>query len=132
MDRTNVDQEEVNKFSSMAEEWWDPDGKFGPLHKINHLRLHYVDGIAQLSGKDVLDVGCGGGILAEAMASFGAAVTGVDMGEASLKVARAHSRDSGVEISYQMVDVEDLAKEKQDAFDVVTCVWRIADLSHES
>ncbi len=122
MDRINVDEEEVHKFSSMAEEWWNSDGKFGPLHKINHLRLHYVDGIAQLSGKDVLDVGCGGGILAEAMASFGAAVPGVDMGQASLEVARAHSRDSGVEISYQLVDVEDLAKEKQDAFDVVTCM----------
>ena len=118
----NVDHDEVNKFAELASRWWDPHSEFKPLHEINPLRLDYVDRIAPLEGKRVLDVGCGGGILAESMAAKGATVTGIDMGEAPLEVARLHLLESGQEVDYQRIPVEQLAEEQPESFDVVTCM----------
>jgi 2-polyprenyl-6-hydroxyphenyl methylase/3-demethylubiquinone-9 3-methyltransferase len=118
----NVDHDEVNKFEELASRWWDPNSEFKPLHEINPLRLDYVDRIASLEGKRVLDVGCGGGILAESMAARGATVTGIDMGEAPLEVARLHLLESGQEVDYQRIPVEQLADEQPESFDVVTCM----------
>ncbi len=118
----NVDHDEVNKFEELASRWWDPNSEFKPLHEINPLRLDYVDRIASLEGKRVLDVGCGGGILAESMAARGAEVTGIDMGEAPLEVARLHLLESGQEVDYQRIPVEQLAEEQPESFDVVTCM----------
>jgi len=118
----NVDPLELDKFSQLAHRWWDPGSEFKPLHDINPLRLDYIDGIAGLSGKRVLDVGCGGGILAEAMAARGARVTGIDLGDAALKVAQLHLLESGLEVDYRKVEAESLARDMPGAFDVVTCM----------
>ncbi len=118
----NVDPAEVKKFEKLASRWWDPHSEFKPLHEINPLRLGYIDQIAGLAGKEVLDVGCGGGILAESMAQKGGHVTGVDMGEAPLQVARLHLLESGLEVDYRHIPVEQLAEEHPGAFDVVTCM----------
>jgi 2-polyprenyl-6-hydroxyphenyl methylase/3-demethylubiquinone-9 3-methyltransferase len=118
----NVDQEEISKFEELAARWWDPGSEFKPLHEINPLRLDYVDRIAGLKGKRILDVGCGGGILSESMALRGAQVTGIDMGEAPLEVARLHQLESGVEVDYQRIPVEQLAQEQPGSFDIVTCM----------
>lgn len=120
----NVDDDEIAKFSQIADKWWDKTGEFKPLHDINPLRLDYIDQHAQLAGKTVLDVGCGGGILSESMARRGAAsVLGVDMAELSLQTAQAHA-DAGrvANIAYRCVSVEDLAAEMPQSFDVVTCM----------
>ena len=123
MSHHNVDQTEVNKFEELASRWWDPHSEFKPLHEINPLRLAYIeDHAGGLAGKKVLDVGCGGGILAESMAEKGAAVTGIDMGEANLEVARLHLLESGLEVDYRQLPVEKLAEEMPGAFDVVTCM----------
>ncbi|HIG78841.1 MAG TPA: bifunctional 2-polyprenyl-6-hydroxyphenol methylase/3-demethylubiquinol 3-O-methyltransferase UbiG [Cycloclasticus sp.] len=122
MNQNNVDISEVEKFSSMASHWWDPEGDFKTLHQINPLRLSLVDKMVSLSGKDVLDVGCGGGILSESMAVKGANVTGVDLGKELLDVADLHSLDSGVSVNYQHISVEELAEQKPNAFDCVTCM----------
>lgn len=118
----NVDHAEVSKFEQLASRWWDPNSEFKPLHEINPLRLDYIDARAGLSGKAVLDVGCGGGILSESMADRGAEVTGIDMGEAPLEVARLHLLESGQQVDYRRVPVEELAAEMPDRFDVVTCM----------
>ncbi|MCP4992348.1 MAG: bifunctional 2-polyprenyl-6-hydroxyphenol methylase/3-demethylubiquinol 3-O-methyltransferase UbiG [Gammaproteobacteria bacterium] len=118
----NVDHSEVSKFEALASRWWDPESEFKPLHEINPLRLDYIDQRTGLSGKRVLDVGCGGGILAESMALRGADVLGIDMGEAPLEVARLHQLESGVEVEYRKVPVEQLAEEQPASFDVVTCM----------
>jgi 2-polyprenyl-6-hydroxyphenyl methylase/3-demethylubiquinone-9 3-methyltransferase len=118
----NVDQQEIAKFEELAHRWWDPESEFKPLHQINPLRLDYIDRRAQLHGKQVLDVGCGGGILSESMAQRGAQVTGIDMGEAPLAVARLHQMESGVEVEYQRITAEALAEAKPESFDVVTCL----------
>lgn len=119
----NVDASEIDKFSQLAEKWWDKNGEFKPLHDINPLRLDYIDSHAGLSGKTVLDVGCGGGILAESMARRGANVLGVDMAEKSLNVATAHAAAEQVEnIQYRCISVEDLAAEMPQSFDVVSCM----------
>jgi len=118
----NVDPREVAKFDDLAHRWWDPQGEFKPLHEINPLRLDYVERRAPLAGVRVLDVGCGGGILAESMARRGATVTGIDMAEAPLEVARMHLLESGLEVDYRQVPVEQLAEEMPGAFDVVTCM----------
>jgi 2-polyprenyl-6-hydroxyphenyl methylase/3-demethylubiquinone-9 3-methyltransferase len=119
----NVDPSEINKFEELASRWWDPNSEFRPLHEINPLRLGYIEGFAEgLSGKKVLDVGCGGGILAESMAEKGAQVTGIDMGEANLEVARLHLLESGNEADYRQIPVEQLAEEEAGKFDVVTCM----------
>ncbi|KUM02128.1 bifunctional 2-polyprenyl-6-hydroxyphenol methylase/3-demethylubiquinol 3-O-methyltransferase UbiG [Chromobacterium subtsugae] len=119
---SNVDELEIDKFSQLAHKWWDKDSEFKPLHEINPLRLDFIDRHASLAGKKVLDVGCGGGILAESMAQKGAQVTGIDLAKKSLKVAQLHSLESGVPIDYRCVAVEDLAAEMPGAFDVVTCM----------
>jgi len=118
----NVDQLEVEKFSALAHRWWDPNSEFKPLHDINPLRLNYIDGVAGLSGKQVLDVGCGGGILAESMAARSANVTGIDMSDKALKVAEIHLLESGHHVNYRKVAVEELANEMPGQFDVVTCM----------
>ena len=123
MNAANVDQAELTKFSSLAHRWWDVDGEFGPLHAINPLRLDWIDGIAPLKGQRVLDVGCGGGILADAMARKGADVLGIDLAEKSLKVAQLHALEAGTShITYRLVAAEALAAEMPDQFDVVTCM----------
>ncbi len=119
---TNVDPAELEKFSELAHRWWDPESEFRPLHEINPLRLDYIDGIAELRGKMVLDVGCGGGILTEAMATRGAKVTGIDLADKPLKVAQLHLLESKLEVIYRNIAVEALAQEAPHGFDVVTCM----------
>lgn len=118
----NVEAAEVNKFAELAHQWWDMQGVFKPLHQLNPLRLNYIDSRAQLSGKQVLDVGCGGGILSESMAQRGAQVTGIDLAEKSLQVAQLHALEAKVQLDYRCVTVEALAQEKPQTFDVVTCM----------
>lgn len=118
----NVDPAEIAKFEALASRWWDPHSEFKPLHEINPLRLNWIDERAALQGKTVLDVGCGGGILSESMARRGATVTGIDMGEAPLAVARLHLLESGQQVDYRRVPVEQLAAERPASFDVVTCL----------
>jgi 2-polyprenyl-6-hydroxyphenyl methylase / 3-demethylubiquinone-9 3-methyltransferase len=119
---SNVDPLEVEKFDRLASRWWDPHSEFKPLHEINPLRLDYIDRHAGLAGRRVLDVGCGGGILSESMAARGAKVTGIDLGAAPLEVARLHLLESGLQVDYRQVPVEDLAVEMPGQFDVVTCM----------
>ena len=119
----NVDAQELAKFSDLAHRWWDPESEFRPLHQINPLRLEWIDELAVLRGKQVLDVGCGGGILAEAMARRAAHVTGIDLAAKPLGVARLHALEAGVEnLDYREIATEALAAEKQGAFDVITCM----------
>lgn len=118
----NVDHAEVNKFEQLASRWWDPHSEFKPLHEINPLRLGYIYQRAGLNGKRVIDVGCGGGILAESMAARGAQVTGIDMGQAPLEVARLHLLESGLEVDYRRISAEEIAAEMPGEFDVVTCM----------
>ena len=118
----NADPAELEKFSRLAHRWWDPQGEFRPLHEINPLRLEWIDGAAGLAGKKVLDVGCGGGILAEAMARRGAEVTGIDLGEKGLRVAELHLAESKLPVKYEMVSAEDHAARHAGEFDVVTCM----------
>ncbi len=119
---SNVDTAEIAKFSELAHRWWDPNSEFRPLHEINPLRLKWIDRQAPLAGKRVLDVGCGGGILAEAMAGAGATVTGIDLSEKALKVAKLHLYESGRSVDYQLVSAEDFAAGHAAEFDVVTCM----------
>ncbi|OAM53088.1 bifunctional 3-demethylubiquinol 3-O-methyltransferase/2-polyprenyl-6-hydroxyphenol methylase [Methylovorus sp. MM2] len=118
----NVDQAELQKFATLAHRWWDPNSEFKPLHEINPLRLNYIDVAVGLNGKRVLDVGCGGGILSESMSKKGADVTGIDLGEKALKVAELHRLESGAQVDYQLISVEELAKQAPASFDVVTCM----------
>lgn len=122
MNAANVDPAEIAKFEALANRWWDPTSEFRPLHDINPLRSNYIDKRAGLAGKTVLDVGCGGGILSEAMAQRGATVTGIDMGQAPLSVARLHALESGVNIDYRQIAAEELAIEKPAHYDVITCL----------
>ena len=120
---SNVDQAELDKFSALASRWWDPNSEFKPLHAINPLRLEWIKRlIGGLHDKTVLDVGCGGGILAESMALAGGKVTGIDLADKSLKVARLHGLESGVPVTYRSISAEDLALEQPQTFDVVTCM----------
>lgn len=119
----NVDPSELEKFSALASRWWDPESEFKPLHVINPLRLGWIEEKAGLlEGRDVLDVGCGGGILAESMAVAGAKVTGIDLAEKSLTVAKLHGLESGVPVNYQTISAEDMAAQHPASFDVVTCM----------
>ena len=118
----NIDPIELEKFNQIAHHWWDPNSEFKPLHEINPLRLNYIDQLASLSGKVVLDVGCGGGILSESMAERGAKVTGIDPGEKSLKVAKLHLLESGNQVDYRRIAAENLAKEQPNHYDIVTCM----------
>ena len=121
----NADPHELEKFSQLAHRWWDPQSEFRPLHEINPLRLNWIDNHAQLKGKRVLDIGCGGGILAESMADAGASVTGIDLSEKALGVARLHLLESGKKVDYRMISAEELATQAAGTFDVVTCMDRI-------
>ena len=118
----NADPAELEKFGELAHRWWDPQGEFRPLHELNPLRLGWIDGLAQLAGKSVLDVGCGGGILAEAMARLGASVTGIDLSEKPLRVAELHLMESGVTVRYEKASAEEKARTHSGRFDVVTCM----------
>ncbi len=118
----NADTLELQKFAELAHKWWDKNSEFKPLHEINPLRLAYIDGLAGLKGKRVLDVGCGGGILSESMYFKGADVVGIDLGEKALNVAKLHQLESGAKVAYQLVSVEQLATEQAASFDVVTCM----------
>ena len=119
----NVDQAELDKFSALASRWWDPESEFKPLHAINPLRLNWIiEHCGGLQGKRVIDVGCGGGILAESMAQQGANVTGIDLAEKSLQVAKLHGLESGVKVNYETISAEDMAAREAKQFDVVTCM----------
>jgi len=118
----NVNPAEIEKFSSMASHWWEPEGDFKTLHQINPLRLQLIDKTIGLKGKKILDVGCGGGILSESMAAKGAIVTGIDLGEELIDVAELHSLDTGVNVDYQTISVEQLASQQAASFDSVTCM----------
>ncbi len=119
---SNVDPNEIAKFEALAARWWDRNSEFKPLHDINPLRLNYIDQRTSLPGKRVLDVGCGGGILSEGMSQRGAHVLGIDLGEAPLEVAKLHALESGANVEYRKVAVEQLAAEQPGTFDVVTCL----------
>ncbi|MEO6567027.1 MAG: bifunctional 2-polyprenyl-6-hydroxyphenol methylase/3-demethylubiquinol 3-O-methyltransferase UbiG [Casimicrobiaceae bacterium] len=119
----NADPAELAKFSALAHRWWDPESEFRPLHEINPLRLSWIaDAAGGLAGKDVLDVGCGGGILAEAMATAGARVTGIDLSEKALGVAKLHQLESGAQVDYRLIAAEAMAAAHPGAFDLVTCM----------
>ncbi len=118
----NVDPLELKKFQDLAHRWWDKNSEFKPLHEINPLRLDHIDRKVGLRGKTVLDVGCGGGILAESMAARGATVTGIDLGDKPLKVAKLHLLESGQQVDYRLIAAEDFARERPHSFDVVTCM----------
>jgi 2-polyprenyl-6-hydroxyphenyl methylase/3-demethylubiquinone-9 3-methyltransferase len=119
---TNVDPNEIRKFEELASRWWDKNSEFKPLHDINPLRANWIDNIAPVAEKKVLDVGCGGGILSESLAQRGAEVTGIDMGDAPLGVAKLHQLESGLSINYQKSTAEDFAKNHENTFDIVTCL----------
>jgi len=119
---TNADPSEVQKFSDLAHRWWDPNSEFKPLHDINPLRLNWIDQATGLSGKKVIDIGCGGGILSEAMAAKGAQVTGIDLSDKALSVARLHLLDSGQQVDYSHIAAETMAAEQPAAFDAVACL----------
>lgn len=120
--KLNADPQELSKFAALAHKWWDKNSEFKPLHDINPLRLDYIDRIVGLKGKTVLDVGCGGGILTESMAERGALVTGIDLGEKALGVAKLHQLESGAKVDYHRIAVEALAAQQPASFDVVTCM----------
>lgn len=122
MQKTNADPAELEKFAALASRWWDPNSEFKPLHDINPLRVNHIDSIAPLAGKRVLDVGCGGGILSEAMASRGADVTGIDLVEKALVVAKLHLMESRQRVTYRHETIESVAAAEPGAFDVVTCM----------
>jgi 2-polyprenyl-6-hydroxyphenyl methylase/3-demethylubiquinone-9 3-methyltransferase len=118
----NIDRSEIAKFEALASRWWDKESEFKPLHDINPLRANWIDERSPVAGKNVLDVGCGGGILAESMAQRGAKVTGIDMGEAPLAVAQLHSLETGITVDYQRCTAEEMASQHAGKYDVVTCL----------
>ncbi|MCS6945784.1 MAG: bifunctional 2-polyprenyl-6-hydroxyphenol methylase/3-demethylubiquinol 3-O-methyltransferase UbiG [Sutterellaceae bacterium] len=120
--QANADPQEIQKFADLAERWWDPTGAMRPLHELNPLRLAWIDRHASLRGKRVVDVGCGGGILAEAMAARGASVLGIDLSAPALQVAQRHAQETGIEVEYRQTSAEALAEERPGSFDVVTCL----------
>ena len=118
----NADPLELQKFSDLAHRWWDPTSEFRPLHEINPLRLEWINGRVPLAGKKVLDIGCGGGILTEAMGRKGATVTGIDLSEKALNVADLHSLESGIKVHYEKISAEEIAAREPGCYDVVTCM----------
>lgn len=119
---TNVDQAEIAKFEALASRWWDKGSEFKPLHDINPLRCNYIDGRSPVAGQKLLDIGCGGGILSEAMALRGAQVTGIDMGATPLQIAKLHGLESGVKVDYRQTTAEQLAEAEAGQYDIVTCM----------
>ncbi len=119
---SNVDQSEINKFSKLAENWWDPNSEFKPLHDINPLRFKYINKLYPVLGKRVLDVGCGGGILCEEIAKNGGLVKGIDLSEKAIKVAQIHLLESQLDVDYQLISAEQLAIEEPQQYDLVTCL----------
>lgn len=128
---SNVDSEEIKKFDAMAKGWWDPQGDMKPLHLLNPLRLDYIQSHAPLNDKDVLDVGCGGGILTESLVKQGARVTGIDLSDAALNIARQHADQEALSIDYQKISVEDLAKQGAQ-FDIITCLEMLEHVPNPS
>ncbi|MBC7404211.1 MAG: bifunctional 2-polyprenyl-6-hydroxyphenol methylase/3-demethylubiquinol 3-O-methyltransferase UbiG [Cytophaga sp.] len=122
MNTLNADPSEIKKFSDLAHRWWDKTSEFRPLHEINPLRLEWINNRVNLTGKNVLDIGCGGGILAESMARKGANVTGIDLSEKALKVADLHGLESGINVRYKKIAAEEMASEEAEKYDVVTCM----------
>jgi 2-polyprenyl-6-hydroxyphenyl methylase/3-demethylubiquinone-9 3-methyltransferase len=118
----NVDQSEIAKFSALAHRWWDPNSEFKPLHAINPLRLHWIKSFVNLDGKKVVDIGCGGGILAESISQSGADTTGIDLSEKALKVAELHALEVGAKLTYRAISAEALAQEQPEQYDVVACM----------
>jgi 2-polyprenyl-6-hydroxyphenyl methylase/3-demethylubiquinone-9 3-methyltransferase len=118
----NADPLELQKFSDLAHRWWDPTSEFRPLHEINPLRLEWINARVSLAGKSVVDIGCGGGILAESMATKGAKVTGIDLSDKALRVADLHSLESGIQVRYELISAEQLAASEPARYDVVTCM----------
>jgi 2-polyprenyl-6-hydroxyphenyl methylase/3-demethylubiquinone-9 3-methyltransferase len=119
---SNADQREIDKFGEVAHRWWDPNSEFRPLHDINPVRLGWIDRNSGLLGKHVIDVGCGGGLLSEGMAAMGAQVTGIDLSEKALSIARLHLYESGHAIDYRLIAAEAMAQESPSGFDLVTCL----------
>lgn len=122
MNPLNADPLEIQKFSDLAHRWWDPTSEFRPLHEINPLRLEWINNIASLAGKNVIDIGCGGGILAESMAKKGANVTGIDLSDKALKVADLHGLESGISVRYKKIAAEEMAIQEAAQYDIVTCM----------
>ena len=122
MTMTNADPAEIQKFSDLAHRWWDPESEFKPLHDINPLRIDYIAERISLSGAKAIDVGCGGGLITEALAERGASVTGIDLSEQALSVAKLHLKESGRHVEYRLVSAENIAQEMPGAFDLVTCL----------
>ena len=118
----NGELEEIEKFNLLAHKWWDPTSEFKPLHEINPLRLNFIKSSVNLKGKKVLDVGCGGGILSESLASADADVTGIDQGDKVIQIAKLHAKESGIKIKYKHINVEDFYKNTDERFDVITCL----------
>jgi 2-polyprenyl-6-hydroxyphenyl methylase/3-demethylubiquinone-9 3-methyltransferase len=132
MTMLNADQAELDKFGELAHRWWDPNSEFKPLHDINPLRLDWIDACIGLAGKRILDVGCGGGLLSEGMAVRGANVTGIDLSEKPLGVAKLHLLESGQKVDYRKISVEQLADEMPGAFDAVTCLEMLEHVPNPS
>ena len=120
--KSNVDTHEIEKFNLLAHKWWDPTSEFKPLHEINPLRLNFIKSSVNLKGKKVLDVGCGGGILSESLASADADVTGIDQGDKVIQIAKLHAKESGIKIKYKHINIEDFYKNTNERFDVITCL----------
>lgn len=121
----NVDLNEVEKFNKIAHKWWDPSSEFKPLHDINPLRVNYINDLFPLNEKNILDVGCGGGILAESMARLGGNVTGIDQSEIAIKIAKLHAKENNLSIDYKLLNIEDFLKKDSNKFDVITCLEMI-------
>lgn len=122
---SNVDLNEVEKFNKIAHKWWDPSSEFKPLHDINPLRVNYINNLFPLDKKNILDVGCGGGILAESMAKLGGNVTGIDQSEIAIKIAQLHAKENNLSINYKLLNIEDFLKKDSSKFDVITCLEMI-------
>jgi 2-polyprenyl-6-hydroxyphenyl methylase / 3-demethylubiquinone-9 3-methyltransferase len=130
MAAVNADPAELKKFSDLAHRWWDPGGAFRPLHELNPVRLSWMERHIGLAGKRVVDIGCGGGILSEAMSARGAQVLGIDLADKPLQVARLHALETGSQVNYRSVSAEDLAQEQPGAFDAVTCMEMLEHVPH--
>jgi 2-polyprenyl-6-hydroxyphenyl methylase/3-demethylubiquinone-9 3-methyltransferase len=128
----NVDPKEIKKFEDLASRWWDPESEFRPLHAINPLRTEYINLHSPVKGAKLLDVGCGGGLISEAMSAFGADVTGIDMGEAPLTVAKLHLLESGEKVEYLKITAEELAEQRPEQYDVVTCLEMLEHVPNPS